>query len=391
MRLTFIKALSLALTALTIIFFFVAPKNRISPAGLLPATEAEINAQIRQARGEMESALEDYQRTTEEKLDDHNRRLEALETERRYLEKQLSQLKRLPTGASIREQLSFQFPYDVKRKFPAYIWQTWKQNLDDPKLDPVLKERSMSWRQKNGWFVHEVLSDDTAHALIQHLYMNVPDVIEAYNALPLTILKADFFRYLILLARGGVYSDFDTENLKPIPNWIPNDVDAQSIGLIVGIEADPDRPDWKEWYARRIQFCQWTIQAKPGHPVLREIVSRITEITLDKKKNKKLALPDSKSRGSEIMDWTGPGIWTDSVFEYFGDSVKSGIYDTITWKDFSGLVVPKKLSDVLVLPITSFSPGVGTMGAQDENHPLAFVKHHFEGSWKPESERHIGN
>jgi hypothetical protein len=38
------------------------------------------------------------------------------------------------------------------------------------------------------------------------------------------------------------------------------------------------------------------------------------------------------------------------------------------------------VGDVLVLPITSFSPGVGHMGAQRVNHPFALVKHDFQGT-----------
>lgn len=338
---------------------------------------------------ETESALKELQMSTNKKAEEHERKMEVLEAERKLLEKQLQQLRRLPDDATVRTQLAFQFPYDVTSKFPAYIWQTWKQDLDDPHFDAQLRHTVNSWSDKNAGFVHEVLSDHTAAALIRHLYMNVPQVIEAYESMPETILKADFFRYLILLARGGTYSDVDTEALQPIPNWIPASVDPMKLGLIVGIEADPDRPDWKDWYARRIQFCQWTIQAKPGHPVLREIVSKITETTLQKKKDGKLNLPGSKERGSDIMDWTGPGVWTDSVFEYFNNRVKSGLHQDVTWRDFTGLKEPKSMSDVLVLPITSFSPGIGQMGAENDNHPLAFVKHKFEGSWKPENERMI--
>jgi hypothetical protein len=40
---------------------------------------------------------------------------------------------------------------------------------------------------------------------------------------------------------------------------------------------------------------------------------------------------------------------------------------------------PKKAGDVVVLPITSFSPGAGQMGAGDYDDPMAFVKHELEG------------
>ena len=74
--------------------------------------------------------------------------------------------------------------------------------------------------------------------LISYLYGAIPDVVEAYQALPLNILKADFFRYLILLARGGVYADIDTTALKPAMEWLPGGFKASTVGLVVGIEAD---------------------------------------------------------------------------------------------------------------------------------------------------------
>lgn len=387
--LTFRRAVIVAATVLTLFFLFFSGSKSISAKDLLH--DDALEKQLLKSKEETDSSLRQLQESADKKADEYDRKLALLETERKLLDKQLQQLRRLPSDATIRDQLAFQFPYGTSNKFPAFIWQTWKQDLDDPNFDVRFKDTVRSWADKNAGFVHEVLSDKTAGTLIRHLYMNVPKVIEAYESMPENILKADFFRYLILLARGGTYSDVDTEALQPVPNWIPDSVDPTKVGIIIGIEADPDRPDWNEWYARRIQFCQWTIQAKSGHPVLRDIVTKITEVTLEKKKHGKLNLPNSKERGSDIMDWTGPGTWTDSIFYYFNDPVKSGLHYPVKWNNFTGLTEPKLVSDVLVLPITSFSPGVGTMGAEDESHPLAFVKHHFEGSWKPEDERQIMN
>jgi len=224
--------------------------------------------------------------------------------------------------------------------------------------------------------------------LMRHLYASVPEVLEAYNALPLPVLKADFFRYLILLARGGIYSDIDTAALKPAMDWVPSEVPRSSYGMVIGIEADPDRPDWADWYSRRIQFCQWTIQSKPGHPVLADIVANITQETLLRKKQGRLS-----DRHEDIVEFTGPAIWTDTIFRFFNDpeyfdmSTSKG---NITWENFTGMKAAKKVGDVVVLPITSFSPGVKTMGAGEDDDPMAFVKHAFEGTWKPEYLRHIG-
>lgn len=288
----------------------------------------------------------------------------------------------LPLGdfakAPIRDKLSYQFPYDVESKFPAYIWQTWKYTPASGDFGENFRPAEASWSEKHPGFIHEVITDQVAVHLLRHLYASVPEVLEAYNALPMAVLKADFFRYLILLARGGIYSDIDTHALKSAAEWLPESVPREAIGLVIGIEADPDRPDWKEWYSRRIQFCQWTIQSKPGHPVLREIVANITLETLKRKENGSL----KSFKDNKVIEFTGPALWTDTIFDFLNDEkyfdMSTG-KGNITWRDFTGMKEAKKVGDVVVLPITSFSPGVQQMGAEDYDHPMAFVKHEFEG------------
>ena len=107
-------------------------------------------------------------------------------------------------------------------------------------------------------------------------------------------------------------------------------------------------------------------------------MANITGETLKRKKAGKLG----KSHDA-VIEWTGPAVWTDAVFSYFNDpayfdmSSSSGV---ISWHNFTGMQDPKKVGDVVVLPITSFSPGIGHSGAKDEDDPMAFVKHEFEGN-----------
>lgn len=299
----------------------------------------------------------------------------------------------LPPDTTMRQQLSYQFPYEPEKPLQKLIWQTWKVSLDSDSFPLKYKKYQNTWEQKNPGYKHFVIPDESCEEMINQLYAGVPDVADAYNSMPKSILKADFFRYLILYARGGVYSDIDTISVKPIETWLSNNDTLfdkpNNPGLIVGIEADPDRPDWAEWYARRIQFCQWTIQAKKGHPMLRELIAKITEITLTRKKKGQLKKVLGKDAGGDIMNWTGPGIWTDSVFEYMNNVVqtpenlkKGNVENIVDWKMFTGMQMPITIDDVMILPITSFSPDVNQMGAGDMNHPLAYAKHMFLGSWK---------
>ncbi|CAI7665724.1 unnamed protein product [Penicillium palitans] len=292
----------------------------------------------------------------------------------------------LPLGASLtaplRERLRYQFPYEIENRFPAYIWQTWKYNPASFWFDEDLRGPEASWTEMHPGFTHEVIPDETQQHLIKYLYGSVPEVFEAYDSLPLGVMKADFFRYLVLLARGGVYSDIDTSALKPAHTWLPEELDRSTIGFIVGIEADPDRDDWHDWYSRRLQFCQWTFVSKPGHPILRDMVAYITENAL---RMKRVGILKVGKMDKTVMEFTGPGAWTDSIFRYFNNPEYFNIQPgdkNITYEDFSHQTTHRKVGDVVVLPITSFSPGVGQMGAGDTDDPMAFVKHNFGGTWK---------
>lgn len=386
----------------------------------------------------------------------------------------------------LRTQLTFQFPYDPEQPIPRRVWQTWKEPLDSPNFPSSFRKYSDSWLstidESTSPYDYALVPDDHIIPLLQHIYGNVPQVIQAFESMPRNILKADFFRYLILFARGGIYSDMDTVPLKPLDSWPSknetflsqlsdpityknfNDSSTPTRnepGFIVGIEADPDRPDWSEYYARRIQFCQWTIQSKPGHPILRELIINITattlysvsglqssvltpDFTIDKgdqrdyninMRGKKLHDPAVSSTakknsdntdGTDIMNWTGPGIFSDVIMHYLDNLIQNNdnilIYndnlypnkqdpeeeeqdsDKTTvkfhkevstglrsenhfhWGFFSLIKKPVIVDDVMVLPITSFSPDVGHMGAGSSDHRMAFVKHMFKGSWKPKDE-----
>ncbi|CAI4062434.1 hypothetical protein N7582_002133 [Saccharomyces uvarum] len=401
---------------------------------------------------------------------------------------------------NLRDQLSFAFPYDPQAPIPQRVWQTWKVGTGSKDFPSTFKTYQKTWAASSSSSEHSqysLIPDDSIIPLLENLYGTVPLVVRAFKLMPINILKADFLRYLLLFARGGVYSDMDTTLLKPIESWpsqnkswMNNIINVntpipyknlkvspvmdgkiqQQPGLVIGIEADPDREDWSTWYARRIQFCQWTIQAKPGHPILRELILNITATTLMSVEDPDLPIkvvldptnnedynvnyrylrrnnetyPHSESKnnknvdGTDIMNWTGPGIFSDIIFEYMNNALQHNndillinpnlnknegedgatastseadgsalskstrrFYKKISeslqssnvmpWEFFSFLKDPVIVDDVMVLPITSFSPDVNQMGAQSSDDKMAFVKHMFGGTWKDDADRNAGH
>ena len=232
----------------------------------------------------------------------------------------------------LKEQLEHEYPYRVDAEFPALIWQC-KYGDGTP------SDAERSWTLLHPTFVHKVITDSVASGLIKQIYASTPEVLEAYNLFP---SQSNFFRYLILFARGGIYADINSFALVPSTEWIPVEIDSSSYGMVIGIEADQNSKDG-------YQFCQWVIQAKPGHPILADMISAVTKEILQRMAEGRLT-DDAKT----IIEFTESAHWTSAVFSYIVNESKRNI----SWGYFAGVMSPKKVSDVVVLPITSFSSGV---------------------------------
>lgn len=346
---------------------------------ILQNLPTEISQSINNANNKQQSdadIIARLEQITEKLLYNQEEQTKEFERERRVLEKKINDLKPLPDDLTLREKLAYYFPYDPKAKFPAFIWQTSSGKTDN--IETLINRQN--WDVRNPGFVHEIFSDDLVDAMIRHYFKSIPEILEAFNSLPTRILKIDFFKSLILLARGGVYADMDTAPLQPIPNWIPEALTPEQIGLIVGIEHDAaPNTNWKKNYIRRLQFGNWIVQSKPGHPAVREIVAQITEITLKRKEENTLSL--NFRNDLNVMGWTGSGVWTDVIFTYFNDFIKSGIKSKTTWKEFHSIRKPKLVSDILILPEFSFaSPKV--FENDDTRKQFYLVHHDANRFWK---------
>ena len=210
----------------------------------------------------------------------------------------------------------------------------------------------MSWQTSH--FAYTFYSDAAALTLVRNY---LPEYLPTYTALPKAILRTDFFKYAVLYAHGGIYADLDVDLISPLP-W--PELREYDVSMIIGIEGD----DTLTGLARKLQFQSWTIASVPRHEVLKCALDRVRQQTRHFGPSWR---PDADIEDT-IMDWTGPGIWTDCVTEYIGTSERDRLHR---------LTVPRRIKDILILP----RKALGTLDGEvlDEN---ARGKHYFHGLWK---------
>jgi alpha 1,6-mannosyltransferase len=227
-------------------------------------------------------------------------------------------------------------------------------------MDEKTKQNTDTFKYSSG-YLYLFWSDEELLLFVASFY---PQYYELYKSLPFPVLRSDLARYLLLETFGGIYSDVDTILLKPIKGWNEND----SVDLMVGIEVDTTRSDWREWYPQSLGFCQWTMVAAPNHPVLKATIQKVTKSLFGK----------THFDIGETVHLTGPVPFTNAVLEYL---------EGFDFKDdmLRNLKTPKLIGAVLILPITAFSPGVGHMGSKDVSDKQAKVYHLFDGGWKKSS------
>ncbi|OWB76692.1 hypothetical protein B5S32_g847 [[Candida] boidinii] len=274
------------------------------------------------------------------------------------------------------------------------------QDIDDI---PNLLQRN-SWVSNNPTYNYKMYTSYKQYKLEikQNFAEILPEVMTTFNLLPKVILKSDFGRYLLIFLYGGVYGDIDTYCHKPIDEWFGSDIDS-GVGFVTGIESDNNIENWKDYYPRRVQFIQWSFKSRKHHPLLALLIANIVKLTFQAKLDNKLSAwtPEftrvDKCRSIEIMDWTGPGIFTDTVYEYATLQAKQNpikfteideIYydlvgpkkpspESVDWRIYTGLSAPVVIGDLAVYPIDGFRAPLDC-----EGKTYCYVTHYYSGTWK---------
>lgn len=215
--------------------------------------------------------------------------------------------------------------------------------------------------------------DEDADKFVHDAFAARPAIVRFWEDLGLPVLKADFLRYLTMLAVGGVYSDIDTSCLQHPDQWMPADLNASTVNAIIGIEYDDTT---YKMFVRPISFCQWTLMAKPGHAIFETAVQRAMSNLEFLARRRRVTIAELTPDKMEVLEATGPGMISDVILQVLQDQGQN-----VTWESFKGQKDSKLFGDVLVLPINGFAGSQKHSHAGDPEYGQKFVAHHFGRSW----------
>jgi hypothetical protein len=260
--------------------------------------------------------------------------------------------------------------------FTPHIWQT-----TGPK--PITAEQAndiASWREKHPFFSFTLMTDEQGDSFVSEYYANRSDIVDLFLRLPIPIIKADLFRYLALVAKGGIYADIDVLCVEPISQWLPpehaNAID--SINLIIGLEFDFEFRG--EGVEVACQFANWIIAAKAGNKHLMHVIdTAVAGIYAIAEKHKANIEHLELWMFPDVVNIAGPKRMTIGILESLGEDLERLVDDRM----ISNTKEPRLVGDVLIMPNNAFA--ALQAGYPTDRGPV-LVTHHYAGSWKPASD-----
>ena len=185
---------------------------------------------------------------------------------------------------------------------PKIIWQTYKTDFSD--LPDTAKRTVQTWKRQNRGYKYKYLNDLEVEDFVLKYYGK--DWHSLLLSVPLGVIKADIFRYLVIYQFGGIYTDLDTKCLMPIDTWVRGlrspykDYDAVFGAEVVGDGEFPYR------------ICQWTFAAKPGLEVFKTLIDNVYDALLN------TDWSSVNDHNHTVHFTSGPNMFSYSILNHLG-------------------------------------------------------------------------
>jgi mannosyltransferase OCH1-like enzyme len=182
------------------------------------------------------------------------------------------------------------------RTIPKITHQIWLQGWKS--LPPKFKGNVESLRVSNPGYTHMVWDEKTLREECRKLF---PAVLAKFESYTHFMQKIEFGRLVVLYGYGGISVDTDMKSLKPIDTTPKID----TAELIVSLSAFPGNLIG--------QTNNAIVLAKPHHPLILELITRMTSVTA--KEN------DFLTKELYLAGTTGPAIQNTFFHEHSGEIV----------------------------------------------------------------------
>lgn len=229
---------------------------------------------------------------------------------------------------------------------PRLLSQTWKSTS----LPTGAARLRDTWIERNPDIECRLFDDEASRAVVAEV---VPDHIEAYDALPHPVMRADIFRYAVIYRDGGLYADVDMECLKPVSPLFAR------VGCLLAVEAHlTARRAGELGYPASFQIANCVFAAVPRHAFFMAAIRRAFG----------LAQAAPNAGRDMVEDMTGPRMLSRLFFEF---------------AESEGAQSEDGRRDVVL------TPQIALMAPLNYPHvwPLSrnmFARHHTFGTWKHE-------
>ncbi|MCF6353455.1 MAG: hypothetical protein L3J06_10630 [Cyclobacteriaceae bacterium] len=162
---------------------------------------------------------------------------------------------------------------------PKVIYQTYSS----PKEIPLMARfHRWSMCRMNPTYEYQFFDDDAIDAFIKSEFGL--GVYKQYSKIAIGAAKADFFRYAILLKKGGIYLDIDSKINGKLDSWV-----SKSDKAIITEEGNPGF------------YVQWALIYDKGHPFLAKTIENI----LDNIRTNRYP--------NDVHKMTGPTVYSNAI------------------------------------------------------------------------------